>query len=69
MQVPVSKSLERGDRYVVTEAGSHDLRCVPTCDCNPKLAGLLIVCDGCGTVYGSVRDSLDWGRSTSGQKR
>jgi hypothetical protein len=67
--MPVAKSIERVDRYTVTEKGSHDLRTVATCDCNPKLAGLLIVCDCCGTVYGSVRESMDWGRGTGGFKR
>lgn len=47
--------------YVVTEAGSHDLRVAPTCSCNPRLAGLLIECPDCGTIYGSLRDSIGRG--------
>ena len=67
--MPAPKSVERLDRYVVTEKGSHDLRVVDTCNCNPHLAGLLIVCEDCGTVYGSVRESMDWGRGTANFKR
>jgi hypothetical protein len=44
-------------RYVVTEQGKHDLLCVPTCACDPKLEGLLFMCPECGTVYGSLRNS------------
>ena len=58
----VSRSVEAAGRYVLTEKGRYDLHMAPDCQCNPKLAGLLIVCDGCGTVYGSVRESMDWGR-------
>lgn len=49
------------DDYVVTEKGSHDLRVVETCVCNPRLVGLLIECPDCGTVYGSVKESVGWG--------
>jgi hypothetical protein len=43
--------------YVITEQGRHDLLCVPTCHCDPKLEGLLFMCHECGTVYGSLRNS------------
>jgi hypothetical protein len=47
--------------YVVTEQGRLDLEQVPTCECNPKLAGLLLECPECGTIYGSLRDSVPVG--------
>lgn len=67
--MPTGKSIERLDRYTVTEQGRLDLLTVATCKCNPRLAGLLVVCEDCGTVYGSVRDSMDWGRGVGESKR
>jgi hypothetical protein len=56
--------------YVVTEQGKLDLRCVPTCECNPRLVGLLLECPDCGTVYGSLRDGhFDTGGSLRDRKR
>jgi hypothetical protein len=45
--------------YVITEAGRYDLHLGETCQCNPRLAGLLVECAKCGTVYGSLRDRLN----------
>jgi hypothetical protein len=45
------------DRWTITEQGKLDLATAVTCKCDPHLAGLLIACSDCGTVYGSVRDS------------
>lgn len=67
--MPTGKSLERLDRYVVTPEGHYDIDHAPTCNCNPRLAGLLVVCETCGTVYGSVRESMDWGRGLGESKR
>lgn len=45
------------DRWTITEQGKLDLEQLPTCHCDPKLAGLLFMCPECGTVFGSIRDS------------
>ena len=42
--------------FVVTERGSYDLRTADTCQCNPRLSGLLITCPDCGTIYGSLSE-------------
>jgi uncharacterized Zn finger protein len=51
------ESTDHKDRYVVTEQGRYDLLCAPLCHCQPKLAGLLLTCDECGTVWGHVSES------------
>jgi len=51
------ESIPIDDGWVITEQGRHDLLCVPTCHCNPRLEGLLFMCPDCETVYGSLRDS------------
>lgn len=58
--MPSHPSVAGSGGYVVTEKGSHDLRVADQCACNPRLAGLLIECPECGTVYGSLRE--DFGR-------
>lgn len=68
MAMPLSRSVPAASGYVVTEQGKLDLLTLETCQCNPRLAGLLVVCECCGTVYGSVKDSMDWGRGL-GRKR
>jgi len=55
--------------YVITERGRLDLHVTATCHCNPRLAGLLIECPECGTVYGSLRDTMEWGRGRAEYKR
>jgi hypothetical protein len=50
-------SVSASGRYVITEQGRLDLLQVPTCHCDPKLEGLLFMCQECGTVYGSLRNS------------
>lgn len=50
-------SVARAAGYVLTEKGRYDLEAADRCDCNPRLAGILIECPDCGTIYGSVRDS------------
>jgi hypothetical protein len=57
------------DGYVITERGRLDLHTAPRCNCNPRLAGLLIECPECGTVYGSLRDSAAWGSGAYDRKR
>lgn len=52
---PIS-SLRAPSRYVITEAG-HEASVEPgRCDCQVALAGLLLMCHKCDTVYGSLRD-------------
>lgn len=45
-------------RYVLTEKGKYDLLFHQDCDCNPRLAGILIQCPDCGTVFGSISEAL-----------
>lgn len=49
-------SVDESVRYVLTEKGAFDLMCAPLCSCNPRLAGLLLECPDCGTIYGSIRN-------------
>jgi len=56
--VRASRKQEYPDGYVITERGRLDLVAAPVCNCNPRLAGLLIECPDCGTIYGSLRDSI-----------
>lgn len=44
---------------MITEQGRYDLHLGQTCQCNPRLAGLLIECGKCGTIYGSLNDRLN----------
>jgi hypothetical protein len=53
-----SQSYPAAGRYVITEQGRYDLHLSETCQCNPRLAGLLIECAKCGTIYGTLRDRL-----------
>jgi hypothetical protein len=66
--VKATESVSAESRWAITEQGRYDLIMAQTCQCNPHLAGLLIECAKCGTVYGSVRDSMDWGRGRSGKR-
>jgi hypothetical protein len=66
--VRTKRSVEAEGRYVITEQGRHDLIVNETCKCNPHLAGLLIECGMCGTVYGTVRESMEWGRGHGGKR-
>ena len=56
-------------RYVLTDEGREAMRVYATCACRPKMAGLLIQCPDCGTVFGSLRDNADWGRGMGEFKR
>lgn len=42
--------------YVVTDAGHEALLHAEQCHCKPKLVGLLIECDECGTVFGHMKE-------------
>jgi hypothetical protein len=66
--VKATESVSAADRYWITEQGRYDLIMSPHCQCNPHLAGLLIECAKCGTVYGTVRESMDWGRGRNGKR-
>jgi hypothetical protein len=39
------------------------------CRCEPRLVGYLVECRLCGTVYGHIKESLDWGRGRAEYKR
>ena len=43
-------------RWAITEQGRYDLIMLPTCQCDPRLPGLLVTCTRCGTVYGHVSE-------------
>lgn len=43
-------------RYVLTEAGRNALAMAVECECKIRLIGVLLSCDECGTVYGSLKD-------------
>lgn len=45
-------SVAQAVRFVLTEAGREALRDAETCHCTITFAGLLLVCEECGTVYG-----------------
>lgn len=45
--------------WTVTEKGHHDLRNAETCRCQPRLAGLLVECMHCGTVYGHLNEAMN----------
>lgn len=49
-------TLDARERINITEQGRLDLACAASCDCNPRLAGILIQCPECGTVYGTQTD-------------
>jgi hypothetical protein len=57
--MPSHPSVPPEGRYVVTEQGRLDAESAPTCYCRPILAGLLVACPDCGTVFGSLRDSVE----------
>lgn len=56
-----TESVSAESRYWITEQGRYDLIMAQTCQCNPHLAGLLIECAKCGTIYGTLRDSVGRG--------
>lgn len=45
----------RGCGFVLTPEGRDALLDADVCICAPKLAGLLLQCPDCGTVWGSLR--------------
>lgn len=52
-------SVRASTGYRITREGALAWRNLPTCNCCPKLDGLLIVCHECGTVFGTLRDIED----------
>lgn len=56
--MPSKPTASEGCGYVITEQGRLDLYAGDLCRCNPRLAGLLVECPECGTVYGSLRERL-----------
>jgi hypothetical protein len=66
--MPDQFSARASDRWCITEKGHYDLLVAGTCDCDPRLAGLLLECPKCGTVYGSVRN-WNVARKTGTEKR
>lgn len=49
-------SVDASERWWITELGQRDLVVADTCECDPVLAGLLIRCKSCQTVYGTIYD-------------
>lgn len=43
-------------RFRVTEKGAYDLIMAETCQCVPKLSGLIVQCPACGTCYGYLTE-------------
>jgi len=66
----VARRVEQSDRegWTITERGRLDLECAATCQCNPRLVGLLIECPNCGTVYGSLKEGLNSTQTYRGKK-
>jgi hypothetical protein len=44
------------ERVSITEQGRYDLIFCSTCQCEPKLSGLIVTCRYCGTVYGHLNE-------------
>lgn len=51
-----SRSLRQSYRYVVTIEGRRAIDDATVCMCKPRIAGLLVACEACGTVYGHLSD-------------
>jgi hypothetical protein len=51
-----SRSLRQSYRYVLTPEGHKALDEIETCHCRPRLAGLLVVCPECDTVFGYLTE-------------
>jgi hypothetical protein len=64
-----ARSVPSRDGFVITEQGRLDLRTAQECNCKPRLSGLLVLCEDCGTVYGSIREGLYQVLSPSRDKR
>lgn len=45
-------TIRSDERIDITPQGRYDLLSVATCDCRPKMLGVLLQCPSCGTVYG-----------------
>lgn len=54
-------------RFVVTPKGHADLLEAQTCECAPRLDGLLLTCRECGTVFGYLREEPLWTTSRNGK--
>lgn len=54
-------SVPATDGWTITDKGRDDLQNLETCWCTPKLAGPLVECSQCGTIYGSVKSGLGFG--------
>jgi hypothetical protein len=67
MRVPRANS-DNGP-YVVTDEGRDALDYATTCHCDPVLFGLIIQCQTCGTVFGSVKNEEPRRRAQSWRKR
>lgn len=60
--MPPAQSVAGDPRYVITEQGRYDLIMSRTCQCDPRLKGLLVQCAECGTVYGHLAELDKAGR-------
>lgn len=54
----VSPMVRGSSGYVLTELGHLALKSLDSCACCPKLAGLLLVCPICDTVFAHLKDTL-----------
>lgn len=63
----LSQSVRSTDRWTITSVGHEDLATCDTCDCRPRMVGLLVECPVCGTVYGSLREREDLGSVARGK--
>jgi hypothetical protein len=57
------RTLTRDDRFSLTELGRRILEEADTCLCRPHLAGVIVVCEDCGTVMGVLKEPLAYGRA------
>ena len=52
----IAERFRPDERVSITEQGRYDLIFCSTCQCNPRLSGLLVTCVHCGTVYGHLNE-------------
>lgn len=55
----LSSSVRSSDRWTITVRGREDLANCDTCSCRVQLAGLIVECRVCGTVYGNLREETN----------
>jgi hypothetical protein len=53
--MPLQTIVRSTDRWTITDVGRSDLRTCEQCRCQVKVAGVLVECRECGTVYGYLQ--------------